>query len=73
MKRVRGEDLEVFSLGHSESGQRLESYSVDKLQQSKKRKPRQQKKKKKRKKAGCSRGWTYLIHLWGEQETIKAA
>lgn len=31
--RERGQDLEMFYLNHSESGQSLESYRVDKLQQ----------------------------------------
>lgn len=32
--KVRGQDLEMFYLGYSESGQRLHGYSIDKVQQS---------------------------------------
>lgn len=35
---MRGQDFEMFYFGHSENGQRLQRYSIVKLQQSRKRK-----------------------------------
>lgn len=59
--KVRGRDLEMFYLGYSESGQRLDGYSIDKVQQSgrgekEKRKSPAWQGGKKKKKAGYSRG-----------------
>lgn len=67
---MRGRDLEMFYLGYSESGQRLDGYSIDKVQQSRKGK--------KGKPMCVWRGSrlqqrTVLIHPRVEEEAIKTA
>lgn len=72
--QVRAQDLDMFYLGHSGSGQRLERYSVDKLQQSKKRKRKPMRPKKRRgsKKSRLEQRMVF-VYPWGEQKATKTA
>lgn len=47
----------MFYLGYSESGQRSDGYSIDKVQQSGKEKKESPHGEKKKRKAGYSRAW----------------
>lgn len=73
--KVRGQDLEMFYLGYSESGQRLHGYSIDKVQQSgrgekEKRKAPHGSKGKKKKQATTEGGFDPST---SEEEAIKTA
>lgn len=62
----------MFYLGYSESGQRSDGYSIDKVQQSGKEKKESPHGEKKKKKSRLQQSMV-LIHPWGEEEAIKTA